>query len=197
MLRGQLGCPEPAGHPIPTRDDDGRRSPVTPGSERDLRTLDAVLPWLAFGMSLLALGVAVLSAIYSRRQAVAVEDANWGANDLKFHADVDRPHSGAGSAAPSVPGRTATRRSRGRPPGCSRQPNDRIWCRYCRRSEMDDWRSAGWPGVVEANRSASIHRSRRPSLAGRFGAVAGPLYAGRHRRDVVVEVELPPQPWVY
>ena len=51
--------------------------------------------WFARGLSVVAIAAAGASAWFTKRQAVAAEDANWLNTSLRFTASVDMPNSGA------------------------------------------------------------------------------------------------------
>lgn len=154
--------------------------------------------WLALAVSGLALVVAIASAVYYRRQAVAAEDANWNASPPEFEASVE--HANSGSATLQI-----AYRAGGRLDDVAFELLDADTAPLVGfgvgKVEGANW-SVGAARVGQSWTRPVVQRLREPRGDG------PPYHSGdvrirvtcrrqRHERDLVLDVKLPPQPWVY
>jgi hypothetical protein len=154
--------------------------------------------WLAFVVSAVALVVSVASAVYARRQAVAAEDANWSASPPEFEVSVENPNSGAAKLVIEYRGGGAL---------------DQVDIELLDSEAgplvgfgIGTTEGTGWSvGAARVGQSWTRPVVQRLSDLGSDGP---PYRSGnvrlrvscrhdRHQRDLLLDVKLPDQPWVY
>ncbi|MEZ5412072.1 MAG: hypothetical protein R2761_28810 [Acidimicrobiales bacterium] len=154
--------------------------------------------WLAFIVSAVALAVSAASAAYTRRQAIAAEDAIWSTGTNNFDAYVENPNSGAAKLVISY-----------RDGGLLDQvdveiiddENGPLVGFGVGTAEGADWR-LGAARVGQTWTRPVIQRLRNSSGDGppyRSGPVGLRLtcHSGRHRREILLDVDVRGQPWIY